>query len=124
MFENFIREQPVPLKTQRSCKGKQVCVGGRGQAGDMVHFTTIKTGIHKAHVRKKAAEVAETSMGLRSLTGDLGERGSQVHIKPPKPGKSTQMDLSGRQLAVGKPGRYSWQRIRWRGGRSVVTLRP
>ena len=49
----------------------------------MVHFTIVKTGIHKVHVRKKPAEVAETSTGLRSLTGDTGQRGSQVHVKPP-----------------------------------------
>lgn len=90
----------------------------------MVHFTIVKTGIHRVHVRKKATEVAETSMGLRSLTGDMGDRGSQVHIKPQKPGKSMQMDLSGRQLAVGKPGRHLWLCIQWRGGHSVVTLSP
>lgn len=62
MFENFIREQPVPLKTQEELQRKTgMCVGVGGRAGDMVHFTTVKTGIHKVHVRKKAAEVAETS---------------------------------------------------------------
>ena len=73
----------------------------------MVHFTIVKTGIHKMHVRKKPTEVAETSTGLRSLTGDTGERLTSPR-QAPKPGKSTQMDQSGRQLVVGKPGRHLW----------------
>lgn len=75
----------------------------------------FKTGIHKVCVREKATEVAETSMGLRSLAGNMEERGSQVHIKTHKHGKSAQMDLSGSQLAVGRPGRNLEQCIQQRG---------
>ena len=121
VFENFMREQPVPLKTQRSCKGKQACAGVGGAHGLLYNSEDRDS---QSACEEKAAEAAETRMGLRSLTGDMGERGLQVHIKPPKPGKSTQMDVSGRQLAAGKPGRHLCPCIQWRGGCSVVTLSP
>ena len=75
----------------------------------------FKRGMHKAQVRKRAAEAAGITTGLRSLTSNVGERGSRVHIKTRKWGKSTREGLNGNLLAAGRPGRNSQQCIQQRG---------
>lgn len=75
----------------------------------------FKTGICKTYVRKKAIEVAETSLELRSLASNVGGRGSWVHVQTHEYGKSPQTGQSGSQLEAGEPVRNLWQCIQLRG---------
>ena len=102
--ENMKKEQPAPLKVRAYMlpRTNQVCVGRH-----VVRLQQFKTGIHKVHVRKGAAEVAETSTGegMRQVTWEklMGPCHSEY-------GKSRQLDPMGV-----RPVRNSQQSIPLRG---------